>query len=82
MTGVQTCALPIWPEALQFTFAEPMKGISRMFIQANLDYGDYTRVEVFIDDFKYRKYVGATPGCWRCGRMGGDWCEVPKIAGR
>lgn len=71
----------ITPEGNKFQvkFAEPIRAISRMYIYAYKNFGDYERVEIFVDNFKYRVYDGPTPGCQQCGRRGGDWCEFPKI---
>lgn len=71
------------PTKLQFTFAEPIIAISKMSVSAYLSSApDYREIKLFIDDLKYRKYGGKVPGCTRCGRRGGDWCEVPQIEER
>lgn len=68
-------------DKLQFTFSEPLKAISSISIYASHTSGDYSRVEVFIDNFRYRKYDGPTPGCFRCGRFGASWCEAVSLIG-
>ncbi|KAF8463459.1 hypothetical protein BDZ91DRAFT_731632 [Kalaharituber pfeilii] len=67
---------------LTWKFAEPIRGISKISFYANLNSGDYRRIEMFIDDFKYRVHDEPTPGCSRCGFRGGDFCEVPRLLNR
>lgn len=69
------------PDKLTITYAEPLHAISSFSIYASLNSGTsgYRRIELFIDNFRYRKYTGPTPGCVACGVRGGDRCEVPPI---
>jgi len=70
------------PGKLTITYAEPLHAISSFSIYAYLNSGDFRRIELFIDNFRYRKYNGPTPGCTICGRRGGDRCEAPPILPR
>jgi len=67
------------PDKLTITYAEPLHAISSFSIYAWLNSGDFRRIELFVDNFRYRKYNGPTPGCVTCGRRGGDRCEVPLL---
>lgn len=70
------------PEKLTFTFAEPIRAISSFSVYAYLITQDFRQIEVFMDNFRYRRYKGPIPGCQQCGSRGGDRCEVPVILPR
>lgn len=60
----------------------PFKAVSKITISGFFDpkssfYGGVTGF--WIDDFKYRKYNGKTPGCARCGYKSLYHCEVPAV---
>jgi len=70
------------PGKLTITYAEPLYAVSSFQIYASLNSGDFRSIDLFVDNFRYRKYNGPTPGCVVCGRRGGDRCEVPPILPR
>ena len=70
------------PDKLTFTYAEPIRAISQLYIQVWLKGENYKYLPVFVDNFRYRKHNGPTPGCYRCGFRGGDYCELPYITPR
>jgi hypothetical protein len=71
------------PRSTQFLYAEPLKAISYLniqaWLQANEDVYEQTPVAFWIDDIVYRKNDEKLRGCKNCGYRGMEWCEHEGI---
>ncbi|RPA73565.1 hypothetical protein BJ508DRAFT_366671 [Ascobolus immersus RN42] len=71
------------PGRSQVILTYPYKAISELQVNSIFPLGSVyfgKTVGFWIDDFKYRKYDGPTPGCVRCGWNLAYMCELPTIS--